>query len=87
MQIDERILADGQVVPTTLVRAGAHLELRDGDAPLGRLPVLAVERVFARFARELDPDLAFVHLGALELGPAGELRHLRFPRHRRRRGP
>jgi hypothetical protein len=87
MQIDERILADGQVVPTTLVRAGAHLELRDGDAPLGRLPVLAVERVFARFARELDPDPGLrpprrARAGAGRRAPAPAL-----PRHRRRRGP
>lgn len=78
MQIDERILGDGQVVVTTLARVGELVELRDGAERVGRLPVLAIERVFARFARELDPDLSFVELGSLDLGPAGVLRHLRF---------
>ncbi|MEZ4367922.1 MAG: hypothetical protein R2939_16825 [Kofleriaceae bacterium] len=75
--LDERIAADGTVARIYLARDGAGVVIRDDAGVLGALPVVAVERVLARYGRELDPAADRPGGDALELGPA-RLRRLRF---------
>ena len=79
LRIDEQLDSDGVAIVTTLALTdGGALELVHGAAPPARLPVLAVERVFARFGRELDPDADGPAAARLDLGAVGVLRPLRF---------
>ena len=78
MVIDELIAADGTTARTHLNRDGAEAVVASDVAELGRLPVLAVERVLRRFGRELDPDNDRPGGAVLELGDGRRVRHLRF---------
>lgn len=79
LRIDEQLGDDGAPIVTTLaVTAGGALELVHGGGPPAQLPMLAIDRVFARFGRELDPAADGPAPAQLDLGAIGVLRPLRF---------
>ncbi len=56
--LDERILTDGRVARTWATADGDRLRLADDDGTAGALSVAALDRVMARYGRELDDAIA-----------------------------
>ena len=74
--LDERIKADGTHARTWATADGDQVALRDDDGASGSLSTLAVDRVMARYGRELEPGIA---LDGESIAVGGyRLRRLRF---------
>ena len=86
LQIDSRLDATGREIHTHLELVATEdgserLRLTDSLGFSGDLPAVAVERVLARFGRELDPDVAAAHLATspmIGLAGGAQLRQMRF---------
>lgn len=77
--LDERIQADGSHARTWASASGERVAIRDDDGTAGELSVAALDRVMARYARPLEPDLAKQIAGeALELPGGIRLRRWRY---------
>ncbi len=75
--LDERIKADGTHARTHAELAGDRVHIIDDDGVCGALSVAALERVMARYGRELDPSIALT--GERLALPGGfTLRRLRY---------
>lgn len=77
--LDERIRDDGSHARSWALRDGDRLRLRDDDGADGALSIAAVDRVMARYGRDLAPDIAApAGDDVLDLGGGFSLGRLRF---------
>lgn len=75
--LDERILADGTHARTHAEVDGQKVRISDDDGTSGELSVAALDRVMARYGRELEETIGLVG-DVLELPGGYRLRRLRY---------
>ena len=77
LKIAEEVASDGTVVALSLVHAGAHIELRRGEARVGAVSARVVSEVVLRYGRPLE-DQPEGMSEAFALGEGESLRSWRY---------